>query len=366
MSVAACGGSDDDGSTEGLPQTVTLDTVMDLSGPAGLAGNSVRDGFQFAIDEINETDFLDGTELELRAEDTQTNREQAVSLVTQAAKGDSPVIFGPVASSVTLAVAPIAQREGVPYVATQSHTAGVVEIGDYIFRLTPPQSTYQDKMAKYLKSKDVGTVGLIYLEEGASNAEWGRKLMPQELEDEGIDVVESGSVMSSEGDFASLATRLIKKHPDAIGISVSGTQNSTIVGQLRQQGYDGLIFGDLGFAGGTLEGAGAAADGVVYTTNFSADLETASSKKFIDAWTKTHDGKEPSNFNAEGYDAMWFVARAIKEAGSVDRDEVRDAMESVAKGGLEGAQGQLAFDGRDARTDGLIVEWRDGGVHQVS
>jgi branched-chain amino acid transport system substrate-binding protein len=366
MVTAACGTSSQGASSGGgLPSTIQLASVMDLTGPAGLAGTGVRNGIQFAVDEINRTGFLGSSKVSVDFQDTQSNREQAVSLMTQTASGSAPAVFGPVASSETLAVVPIAQRKGLPYVATQSQTAGVVETGNYIFRLTAPQSTFQNKTAEYLAGKGVKTATVVYLSEGAANAQWGKTLMPDALKAAGVNVLDSVGVQGSETDFSSLVTRLRAANPGAIGISVIGPQNSTLVSQLRQQGYTGTIFGDLGFSGGTLQGAGPAANGVVFATDFSPFVDFPSSKTFVDAWKAANGGKDPQNFNSEGYDAMWFVARAIKEGQTVDRASLRNAMERLAGAGFDGAAGPIKFNGRDERVGGTVVQWKDGAVAAV-
>lgn len=362
--AASTGGSGTTGTgseptTGTLPSEINLTAVIDLTGPAGLAGTSVHDGIEFGLDEINSSGFLGDTKLTVEYLDTQTNKEQAVSLMSQTAKGDTPVVFGPVASSEALAVAPIAQSAGLPYVATQSQSAGVVETGDYVYRLTAPQSTFQNRTAEYLQSKGVKSAALVYLEDGVANSAWGKDIMPAELGKVDIDVADTASVATTDTDFSALVTRLIQESPDAIGISVIGAQNSTLVSQLRQQGYDGIIFGDLGFAGGTLDGAAEDANGVVYASDFAPFLDNASSKAFTDAWTQAK-GSAPGTMNAEGYDAVWFVARAINEAQSVDRTAIRDAMAKVAAAGFDGAVGSITFDGRDERAAGAVGQLQDG------
>ena len=362
LGMLAAGCSNGGGASTGeLTGTVELSAVIDLSGPAGLAGNGVKDGLVFWLAEIIKSEFLAGTTLTIDFNDTQSDREQAASLMSRVIRSQAPVVFGPVSSSSALAAAPIAQREGLPYIATQSQTDGIVETGDFVYRLTAPQRTFQNKTADFLKKEGVKTVALVHLEEGAANAEWSKKVMPAALKDAGLKVVDRLGVTGSQTDFSALATRLRRESPDAIGVSVIGSQNSTLVNQIRQLGFTGTIFGDLGFAGGTLEAAGDKANGVVFATDFAPFLDVPSSQKFTEAWTNAKDS-QPQNFNAEGYDAIWFVARALKETQSTDRDRVRDAMKKVSSVGFEGAAGQISFEGRDERVTGTVVQWKDGQV----
>src|SRR5690606_9924158 len=141
------------------------------------------------------------------------------------------------------------------------------------------------------------------------------------------------------------------------GMSTFQTQNSTIVSQLRQFGYEGGVFGDNSFGGNSLQGAGALANGAVWAADFAPVMtEPESGVEFITAW-KAAKGTVPLNFNAEGYDAVWFVARSLKDAQSVDRDKVRDAMEAITKTGFSGAVGEITFVGHDAKVPGVLNQW---------
>jgi branched-chain amino acid transport system substrate-binding protein len=149
-------------------------------------------------------------------------------------------------------------------------------------------------------------------------------------------------------------------------MSTFQTQNSTLVSQLRQAGYQGVIFGDTSFGGNSLQGAGTAANGCIWSADFAPFATTPqSSVDFITAW-KAAKSADPLSFNAEGYDAVWFVARALKNAQSLDRAKVRDAMDAITKEGMPAAVGDLTFVGHDAKVPGVLNQWLDGKPAEVT
>jgi branched-chain amino acid transport system substrate-binding protein len=81
--------------------------------------------------------------------------------------------------------------------------------------------------------------------------------------------------------------------------------------------------------------------------------------KFVAAY-KAKSGKVPTSFVAEGYDAVWLLARGLKAAGSKDRAKLRDGIEQVTKQGYAGAQGPLTFENRDVRGPGLLIIIHNG------
>jgi branched-chain amino acid transport system substrate-binding protein len=54
---------------------------------------------------------------------------------------------------------------------------------------------------------------------------------------------------------------------------------------------------------------------------------------------------------------MWFLARGVAEADSTDRTAVQEGLATVAGEGFDGAQGEITFEGNDARVPGVLVRW---------
>ena len=131
---------------------------------------------------------------------------------------------------------------------------------------------------------------------------------------------------------------------------------ATIRYQLKQKGYDGEIIGMTTMGAGNLETAGEDAAGVVWPSNFSARSEVPSTQEFVKAYEEKY-GELPNNYAAEGYDAVWLLARGIKEANSADRVAIREGIAKVAAEGFDGAQGPLSFENNDVRVEGVIASW---------
>ena len=77
-------------------------------------------------------------------------------------------------------------------------------------------------------------------------------------------------------------------------------------------------------------------------------------------------GQLPDVYAAEGYDGMWWLARAIKASGSASRDGIKRGLQEVAKDGFEGAMGELTFAGGDMRVPGVLVRWNGTREELVS
>jgi branched-chain amino acid transport system substrate-binding protein len=360
--TSACGGGSSKKSTSAnsdgsLPSEVKILSTTDLTGPAAFAGIAQVKGAQLAVQEINSQAFLGGsTKIDLVSKDTAGNTQTAAAEVTEGIADASTVaILGTVSSAQSIAVAPLAQNAKIPIVFTQSGSDGTI-LGDYTFRVTPPQPSYYSKVLEYLKAKNVKKVAVIYNTTTPTLQELGEKTIPDNAKKYGYTVTSSSSVIASTTDFSAVISKALSDKPDVVAMLLVGAQNPTAVNQLRQAGYSGQVLANQGAGAGNLKPAGANANGVIWPTDFTFLQTEASSVKFTAAY-KAKYSENPINYAAEGYDAMWMIARAIKAQGAADRSGIQKGLDKVAKDGFDGAMGKLTFVNRDLRVDATIVGW---------
>src|SRR5262249_48029721 len=88
--------------------------------------------------------------LDILTEDDQGKPDQAASVVTKLLTQDRVnAVLGEVASSNSMAAAPICQREKVPMITPASTNENVTKTGDYIFRICFIDPFQGDVMAKF-------------------------------------------------------------------------------------------------------------------------------------------------------------------------------------------------------------------------
>src|SRR5206468_8244117 len=131
-----------------------------LTGSEATFGRSTSNGIQLAIKEFNAAGGLGGRKISLVEYDTQGKTEEAGTAVTRLCTRDKvTAILGEVASSLSLAGAPVAQENGVPMITPSSTNAKVTKVGDMIFRVCFLDSFQGYAMAKFavdtLKSKKI-------------------------------------------------------------------------------------------------------------------------------------------------------------------------------------------------------------------
>jgi branched-chain amino acid transport system substrate-binding protein len=273
-------------------------------------------------------------------------------------------------SALALTTAPIAEQAKIPTVLTEAVDSGLDPLltsSSYIYRLTPPESNYQGIMVKYLTKHMIKSVALLYISDGAAQAEWATQTMPSLLGKANISIVDTESFPETQTDFSALATKLTQENPAGIGIASFSSQNPTLFTQLRQAGYKGLLFGEGSLGGGSLVGAGAYANGAVWASDYAPFMTNPSSVAFTKAWKKANKGVAPDNFQAEGYDGARFLVEALKLADSTNPAKVEIAMNKLTKSTYTGALGKITFDGsHDAHSPGVLNIWENGAPQNAN
>ena len=181
--------------------------------------------------------------------------------------------------------------------------------------------------------------------------------MPDLADETGMEVTKSVETTSATQDYSSAIQQVLDSDPEVVSILQIGAANPTAMTQLRQAGYTGKVLGNSGASAGNLEPAGADGAGMAWPVDFDASQEAPSSQQFVKDYTAEY-GEAPLNYAAEAYDAAWFLARSIKNAGDASRDGIKDGMKTEAGKTADGALGSdLAWKDGTIEVPGVVVEW---------
>jgi branched-chain amino acid transport system substrate-binding protein len=358
LSVAACGGGSSSSSSSAsggnLPDTIKVVGIEPETGPAAFAGLAAEKGYKLAVKEINDQHYLgSGVKIDLSFQDTTGQAATAASALSQTiADKNVAAVFGSVSSQEAVAQSPLAQNAGMPIIYTQAGSEGVV-IGDFTYRATPLMASYYPIIKKYVQENGWKSVGVIYTNASPTLQEVGTKVIP----DLGMKVTASVATTATTQDFTSAIQQVLASKPDVVSILQVGAANPTAMTQLRQAGYTGPVLGNSGASAGNLKPAGDAGKDMVWPVDFNFQQQDSNSQKFVDAY-KAEYNENPLNYAAEAYDAAWFLAHSIKEAGSADRTKIKDGMAAVAKKPMDGALGSnLTWKDQTIQVAGSVIQW---------
>ncbi len=346
-----------------FPATIPVAYVGDQTGAAGYVGVQLLEGMQLRINELDASHFFGSSTIQLTVKDTQSNQQNAISLMNQVASSNALAVVGPLLSNEGLATEPIAARAGLPYLEAVNEDEQVLTMGNNIYRTTVSQLQYNPLTIPYLQKNGVKSVAMVYDSDNPTLVQVGTQQYPGLLKQANMSLVSSDGIPIADTNVASLASKIAGENPGAVGLMVIGPQNPDLITALRNDGYKGIIFGETAMQAGALKPAGALANGVVYPMDYTPSLTYPTSQAFTKAFEAAYPGTTPNAYDAEGYDTMTFLANAIKDAPAVTRAGLLKGMAAVAAKGFSGAVGPLKWFGpgnKNVSTPGVLVKWENG------
>jgi branched-chain amino acid transport system substrate-binding protein len=141
---------------------VHLAMISPLTGPLAFVGVDNRAGVQAAIREINARGGVRGRRIRLEVFDDNSQPSQGVIHMQRVAADDKFVgVIGSGFSSVGLAVAPIVEREKIPYISMASSAAQVTPAKPYYYMTTATSRLFAYSMAIHLRKIGIRRIALM-------------------------------------------------------------------------------------------------------------------------------------------------------------------------------------------------------------
>lgn len=322
---------------------IPIGEYTSLTGKEATFGVSSHQGTQLAIDEINAAGGVLGKPLRLICEDDQSKAGEAATAVRKLIFRDKVVaVLGEVASPRSLEAAPVAQEARRPMVSPSSVNARVTRVGDYIFRVCFTD-TFQGRVLaefawKTLKTRKVAILGDLKSDYSKGLAE----CFKERFAAKGGAVVAESGYTGGDKDFKAQLTAIKEAGPEAILVPGYYTDVGLIALQARELGIKVPLFGGDGWESSRLLAIGGAAlEGDCFATHYSAESTAPKVQTFVKSYTARY-GDAPDALAALGYDSAWVLAEAIKRAGTIEPQALRDAL--AATKDLEAVTGRITLD----------------------
>jgi branched-chain amino acid transport system substrate-binding protein len=358
--LASCNGTGGDSSGNASAEEILIGEYGSLTGEDATFGSSTKNGIDIAVDEINAAGGLLGKKVRVIVEDDQGRPEEAQTVVTKLITKDKVVaVLGEVASSRSLAAAPVAQQYNVPMISPSSTNVEVTRKGDYIFRvcfLDPFQGYVMAKFAtNTLKLTKVAILRDIKSDYsvGLANA------FIENFKKMGGTIVGDESYSAGDTDFNAQLTSIKAKSPQAIFVPGYYTAVGLIARQAKKQGITVPLLGGDGWDSPKLtEIGGASLDGSFFTNHYSVDDPSPEAKKFLAAY-QARFNTVPDALGGLGYDSAMVLFEAIKRAGSTDGRKIRDEIARTKD--HSGVTGKITLDAeRNANKPAVVLEIKGG------
>jgi branched-chain amino acid transport system substrate-binding protein len=328
-------------------ETILLGHVGSMSGNEATFGTSTDNGIRLALDEQNSKGGVKGKKLALKTLDNQGKPEESAVAATRLVTEDRvTVLLGEVASSRSLAMAPIADTHQVPMISPSSTNPRVTKDGQktrpYVFRvcfIDPFQGTVMAKFAREtMKITKVAVLRDIGNDYSVGLADY----FSAKFKELGGQIVADQSYKAGDQDFKAQLTALRGRGPEAIYVPGYYTDVALIARQVRELGMKVPLMGGDGWDSSKLyEISQGALDGSFFSNHYSHENPAPVIQDFVRRY-KERFGEVPDGLAAMGYDAARVAIDAMNRAPDLSGGAIRDAIEQTKD--FEGVTGTINID----------------------
>lgn len=324
-------------------------------------------GANIAVDEVNERRGLLGRSVELVVQLDLREVGAAVQAAEAMISTDEVVaVIGPNRSSHAIAVGAVAQRHGVPMIATAATNPAVTSAGDFVF-MAAFTDQFQGRVVAQFAKETLGVqAAAVLTQRGEVYSEGIAEFFTAHFSGLGGAIVADEFYERGATDFAEQLSRIAAAAPEAVFLSGLPPEVARVTEQARAWPLQ-TAAGDLTIFLGAdawdnptlLDNEAAAVEGSFFSSHFSPDTDEPSARAFIDAYQARY-GIVPTGGDAVSYDAVRLFLEAAARAGRLDPDAVRRQL--VATEQYAGATRIARYDENRHPTKSAVIMTIENGA----
>ena len=373
--VAGCGGG-------AQKDELVVGVYGSLTGGDATFGQSTKSGVELALADLtaSQKGQIGGLPVRLVVEDDQGKAEEAATVVQKLVNEDQVIaVIGEVASSRSIAAAPICQTAGTPMISPSSTNPKVTEVGDFISRMCfidPFQGTVMAKFAR----QNLGVSKVAILKDVKSDYSVGlSQFFTEAFTAQGGTITVEQAYTAGDQDFSAQLTAIKATNPEAIFVPGYYTEVGLIARKARELGLTCPLLGGDGWESEQLiQIGGDAMNGSYYSNHFAADNPDPALKAFLAAY-KAKFNAEPDAIGGLAYDAAkvlfacleklatedpkTFAALGSSKKGSPERKAAQAKLRDLinATKAFPGVTGSITLDDkRNANKPAMVLEIKGG------
>ncbi|GHV95648.1 branched-chain amino acid ABC transporter substrate-binding protein [Spirochaetia bacterium] len=353
------------GGKEAAGDVIKIGVFEPMTGANAAGGAMEVEGIRMA-NELNPTVTVGGKtyKVELVVVDNKSEKVDAANAVQRLIDRDKvQVILGSWGSSLSMAGGEVARDAKIPVIGLSCTNPLVTAGNDYYFRvcfIDPFQGTV---MANYafndLKAKTAVIVREISNDYSVGLAKFFVDNFTK-LTGNPNAILSTVNYNTGDQDFSAQLTTIRSSRPDVIFAPGNYTESALMMKQARELGINTpIIGGDTWETPEFIDVGRERVEGAVFSTFFASEhAATPAAETFLSEYRKRYN-KEPAAVTALGYDGYLVALDAIKRAGSIEPQKIRDAIAKTS--GFVGATGITTLDENGDATKSAFIKAVEGG-----
>jgi branched-chain amino acid transport system substrate-binding protein len=323
LGLAGCGG--------GVPDTIKIGVGTTLSGTSANRGTDILNGVKLAVDELNRQGYkVDGktVKLEIVTADDKGTTDGAKAAAQQLMEQGVNVVFGHLASDVTLAAVPTYQAKGLTLVTTSSAKEITTQGGGNVFRLVASDSAQARALASYGSTSAPNARAAVLNEDSV----YGRGVLEDLVEDAArvkINFVLKDKFDSKAKDFAALAQRLKAEKVELLFAVMREPQLLALADALKAVGHTDLVVVLSNPAKTDKVAKAELPFRATFVVSSALDVrDFPQGSKFLGEFRKAYNS-DPVWAAHYAYDGVFSVADAIRRAKSVKSEDINRTLKNI-------------------------------------
>ncbi len=354
------GGSGAAGGGQPSSGAIVIGHFASMTGPQATFGISTDQAIRLAIKEKNEKGGVKGRKVELVTIDDAGKQSEAATAVTRLINDHKAVaVLGEVASSLSLAGGPVAQKAKVPMISPSSTNPDVTDVGDYIFRVCFLDDFQGWVDAKFARDNLKATKAAILYDQGQAYSSGLADYFEKAFKQLGGEVVTKQAYTGGNLEISAQLQAIKGAGAEVVFVPGYYSDAGTIIRKGREAGITAPFLGGDGWDSEELPKiAGDAINGNYFSNHYAPEEDRPEVKNFVEKYKKEFN-QTPDGLAALGYDAALVLFDAMERSKSLDGKDLRDAI--AATKDFTGVTGTFSIDeNRNAKKSAVIVEYKGG------
>jgi branched-chain amino acid transport system substrate-binding protein len=314
-----------------------------LTGGSSPMGVSMRDGAKLAVTEINAKGGVLGRKIEMIERDDEAKNERGVQIAQELINKEKVVAtIGYINSGVALASQRFYQEAKIPVMNNVATATTITkqfadQPQNYIFRNSANDTIQSAMIVEEVIGRRKFTKVAI-LADSTNYGQLGREDLEKALKAKGITAVAIEKYNIKDVD---MTPQLLKAKEAGAQIVITygiGPELAQIANGMIKLDWKVPMMGSWTLSmGNFIDNAGANSVGATMPQTFIQEPNTPKRKSFIESYQKAYKVTRISSpvSAAQGYDSVYLLAAAIKQAGSTEGPKVLAALEDL-KAPVEG------------------------------
>ncbi|MYM67567.1 ABC transporter substrate-binding protein [Pseudoduganella sp. FT55W] len=312
-----------------------------FTGGSAPMGVSMRDGVKLAVADINAKGGVLGRQIQLVERDDEAKPERGVQIAQELINKEKVVAtVGYINTGVALASQRFYQDAKIP-VMNNVATGSIItkqfadQPENYIFRNSANDQIQSHMIVKEaVDNRKFKKVAI--LADSTNYGQLGREDLEKALAEKSLKAVAVEKYNIKDVDMTAQLLKAKQAGAEVVLTYGIGPELAQIANGMEKLGWKVPLIGSWTLSmANFIDNAGKNGNGTRMPQTFIQDPNTPKRKAFIDAYIKAYNppqGRMPSPVSAaQGYDSIYLLAAAIKQAGSTDGPKVKAALENLSE-----------------------------------